>query len=489
MQKEPARMARIGRYQIISELGRGAMGVIYRARDPKLGRDLAIKTIRLEEHVEASDIAGLRDRLFREAQSAGRLSHPGIVTIFDADEEHGMAYFTMELVEGQSLADYRANDLPFDAKVDLADDLLRLAGSALDYAHASGVVHRDIKPSNLMITVDGVKIMDFGVAHLSSSQLTRTGTVVGTPNYMSPEQVQGESVDGRSDQFSLGVITYEILTGRKPFESENITSTLFKLAHEDPVPIREIEPRVSRDMQAAVMRALEKRAEARFDSCAAFAVVFSRAARSQASPVLSPARPSVGLPTVEVDRPSLPVDSSHDPLELSLPDRRDLLPVPSPALEETHQLDDERPSRWPVVIFVLLLCAIGALSVLLVRYPGFLDDPLGLLELIVRPDPQGRSDAGWPPHQLPQPGTHGWTSWSAGLPATLAGFRSRNTTKESGSRPLKRNLRHHAGTSHMEDSPRGSQRWPDSLPHVQPASFIAFFPRLLTAPLGSKNSR
>ena len=273
-------MARIGRYQIVSELGRGAMGVVYRARDPKIGRELAVKTIRLAEHADSKELVGLRKRLFREAQSAGRLSHPGIVTIFDADEEDGLAYFTMELVEGRKLSEYRASELRFDAKVSFVSDLLNMAGSALDYAHARGVVHRDIKPSNIMVTQSGVKIMDFGVARVTSSQLTRTGTVVGTPNYMSPEQVKGEAIDGRSDQFSLGVIAYEILACCRPFQAPNLTATLFKLVNEAPSSIRQLDSRVSPRLEAVVMHALAKNPADRFDSCTAFAAAFATAAET-----------------------------------------------------------------------------------------------------------------------------------------------------------------------------------------------------------------
>ncbi len=414
-------MARIGRYQIVSELGRGAMGVVYRARDPKIGRELAVKTIRLAEHADSKEVIGLRKRLFREAQSAGRLSHPGIVTIFDADEEGGLAYFTMELVEGQKLSEYRARELRFDAKISFVSDLLNMAGSALDYAHARGVVHRDIKPSNIMVTQSGVKIMDFGVARVTSSQLTRTGTVVGTPNYMSPEQVRGEAIDGRSDQFSLGVIAYEILAGCRPFEATNLTATLFKLVNEAPSSIRHFDSRVSPRLEAVVMHALAKNAGDRFDSCTAFAAAFAMAAQragpsapppAAAPPRSKPGEASARLPPEQRPRPAAkrqstdparPGDSAGGRDRMEAPERSPRTPVPprprlppvSTGSTGSHQrLEDRPPSRWPIAIFVLLLCAIGALSLLLVRYPGLLEDPRDLLEMILGLEQPETSEAG-----------------------------------------------------------------------------------------------
>lgn len=402
-------MARIGRYQIVSELGRGAMGVVYRARDPKIGRELAVKTIRLADHADSEELVSLRQRLFREAQSAGRLSHPGIVTVFDADEEDGMAYFTMELVEGQKLSDYPVGDLRSGTKLAFVTDLLNMAGSALDYAHARGVVHRDIKPSNIMVTASGVKIMDFGVARVASSQLTRTGTVVGTPNYMSPEQVRGETVGGQSDQFSLAVIVYEILTGRRPFQAPNLTSTLFKLVNDTPTSIRHFDSHVSPELEAVVMRALAKNPAGRYESCTGFASAFEAAARrgepSAATPVapqFQPVRPdSRPIPRQSDSPESVPVRIHEGPTYGQLPqplaqEGRVLPPGTGAGTASYERFDRPRPSRWPSVIFVLLLCAIGALSVLVVRYPGLIEDPRGLLEMILGLEQTDTSAAGIP---------------------------------------------------------------------------------------------
>ncbi|MYB52554.1 MAG: serine/threonine protein kinase [Acidobacteriia bacterium] len=251
-------MKQIGRYRIVSELGRGAMGVVYRAHDPQIDREVALKTIRLAAHADPSEIEGMRDRLIREARSAGRLSHPGIVTIFDAGEQDGLAYVAMELVEGRSLADILAGPVVPDRKVEFLVALLAKAGSALDYASANGVVHRDVKPANIMMSGRRVKLLDFGVARVASGQATRAGTVFGTPNYMSPEQVQGRQVDGRSDQFSLAVISYEVLCGVKPFEASAVPATLFKIVHDDPEPLRTHVPHVPASLERVVLRALQK---------------------------------------------------------------------------------------------------------------------------------------------------------------------------------------------------------------------------------------
>lgn len=273
-------MERIGRYEILRELGRGAMGVVYHARDPKIDREVAIKTIKLADQADDSEIAALRERLFREAQAAGKLSHPGIVTIYDVDEEDGIAYIAMEFVEGRTLDSVvrqgRCDDLPFAA------DVLKQTASALDYAHKKGIIHRDVKPANLMLTPGGgVKVMDFGIARAGSSHLTQTGTVMGTPSYMSPEQVKGDHVDGRSDQFSLGVIAYELVTGKKPFASENVTSVIFKIVSSHPDTPAEVCPWISPALDAVILKALSKAPGDRFADCSHFAEGFAQAVSAE----------------------------------------------------------------------------------------------------------------------------------------------------------------------------------------------------------------
>ena len=399
-------MERIGRYEIVSELGRGAMGVVYRARDPKIGREVAVKTIRLGNHADASEIGELRLRLFREAQSAGRLSHPGIVTIFDVDERDGLAFITMELVEGEQLSDSRAASLEIGPKIEFLNELLGMAGSALDYAHSRGIVHRDIKPANIMVTESGIKIMDFGVAHIASSQLTRTGTMVGTPNYMSPEQVRGDPVDGRSDQFSLAVIVYELLTGKKPFDAGNVTSTIYRLVNEDPDTPRTLAPGISPELERVLLRAMSKDPAKRFGSCGAFARAFASTPRmpaQSAAPSAGIARgPSSDGDETVADVPS-PVVVVADETVAGVPPRR--LPdstrqIPrgrrlNRTLDPAQSREPARPggSRWPVVIFVLLLVAIGTLSVLLVRYPGLIEDPRTLIDALLGTAPSSSQPA------------------------------------------------------------------------------------------------
>jgi serine/threonine-protein kinase len=205
-------MEQIGRYRIVGELGRGAMGIVYRAQDPTIGRTVAIKTIRLGEVTDPKERERLRERLFREAQSAGALSHPNIVTIYDVAEEGDLAYIAMEYVDGQTLDRVLASgQLPSGQQL---LEILRQTATALDYAHHHGIVHRDIKPANVMIDERGAaKIADFGVAKILSQQLTQAAGFIGTPNYMSPEQVEGAPLDVRADQFALAVIAYDLLTG------------------------------------------------------------------------------------------------------------------------------------------------------------------------------------------------------------------------------------------------------------------------------------
>src|ERR1700744_948609 len=206
-------MDRIGRYKIVRELGRGAMGVGYHAIDPNLGRPVAIKTINLGAVLNPEEQERMRERLFREARSAGILSHPGIVTIYDVEEQGEVAYIAMEYVDGPTLDQVLSQPEPLAP--DRLFNILSQTAVALDYAHGKGIVHRDVKPANIMIAADGTaKITDFGIAKITASeQFTMTGSIGGTPHYMSPEQVQGQTVDGRTDQSSLAVIAFEMLTG------------------------------------------------------------------------------------------------------------------------------------------------------------------------------------------------------------------------------------------------------------------------------------
>src|SRR5882762_10351660 len=257
---------KFGRFEVQKELGKGAMGVVYLGKDPKIGREVAIKTMALSQEFEADELADVKQRFFREAETAGRLSHPNIVTIYDTGEEHDFCYIAMELLKGGDLAPYTkaGNLLPVDQVVSIT---ARVA-DALGYAHRQGVVHRDIKPANMMYhrESDTLKVTDFGIARLTDSSRTKTGMVLGTPSYMSPEQLAGKRIEGRSDLFSLGVTLYQLLCGRLPFEGESMAQLMFKIANDPPTDIRTIHPELAPLLVAFVERALAKNPDERFQT-------------------------------------------------------------------------------------------------------------------------------------------------------------------------------------------------------------------------------
>jgi serine/threonine protein kinase len=260
-------VTKAGRYEIVGELGRGAMGIVYKAVDPVIGRTVAVKTIRLSEEGTGLNRAELLVRFQTEARAAGLLTHPNIVVVYDAGEEDGLYYITMELVEGKSLQTLLdgGHSFPLPRTLRIMDQTC----SALQFAHERNVVHRDIKPANLMLTADDtVKITDFGTAKiLQFGSTQQTSHVMGTPSYMSPEQVKGRAVDGRSDIFSLGVMLYEMITGEKPFPGQNITTVIYKIVNEDAVPPRQIDPSIHPGISTVVMKALAKEPEQRYQSC------------------------------------------------------------------------------------------------------------------------------------------------------------------------------------------------------------------------------
>jgi CHASE2 domain-containing sensor protein len=261
----------LGRYQVEKELGKGAMGVVYLGKDPKIGRVVAIKTMALSQEFEADELAEVKERFFREAETAGRLSHPNIVTIYDAGEEHDLCYIAMELLKGGDLVPYSkpGNLLP----VDKAVSITARAAEALGYAHRQNVVHRDIKPANMMyhLETDTLKVTDFGIARLTDSSKTKTGMVLGTPSYMSPEQLAGKKVEGRSDLFSLAVSLYQMLSGQLPFQGESMAQLMFKIANENPVDILSVNPNVPPALVAFLDRALSKNPDERFQTGEEFA--------------------------------------------------------------------------------------------------------------------------------------------------------------------------------------------------------------------------
>ena len=262
---------RLGRYEVTGELGRGAMGVVYRARDPVINREVALKTIPLAVEFDGRELEEARAKFFREAETAGRLSHPHIVTIFDAGEHDGTAYIAMELLRGRHLVDYamQARLLPPAIAIEVT---ARLA-DALHYAHRQGVVHRDVKPANVMFDPPSgeLKITDFGIARLTDSGRTRTGLVLGTPSFMSPEQLQGREVTGRSDLFSLAVTLFQLLTGVLPFRADSMPALMFRIAHDAAAPIGTVRPGLPAGLQEFLDRALAKDPAARHASGAEFA--------------------------------------------------------------------------------------------------------------------------------------------------------------------------------------------------------------------------
>jgi len=296
-------MQSIGRYQILSELGRGAMGVVYRALDPAINRPVAIKTIKLTEITDAAERERLRERLFREAQSAGILSHPNIVTVYDVGEEGEVTYIAMEFVNGSSLE--KVLLLPEPLEPQTVVSILQQTAAGLDFAHKKGIVHRDVKPANVMLDEDGAaKIADFGVAKISQSQqMTQTGMVLGTPNYMSPEQVQGKPVDGRADQFSLAVAAYEMLTGEKPFAAETLTTVLYKIVSEDPLPPQHLNPTLAWAVAMVLNRALSKDPTKRYPTCTEFVTALDAALKTKKGWKPLPRGSSQNLPTEVVGTP------------------------------------------------------------------------------------------------------------------------------------------------------------------------------------------
>ncbi len=258
---------RVGRYEITGELGKGAMGVVYKALDPTIVRTVALKTMRVDIH--GADSEEMLKRFRNEARAAGVLNHPNIVTIYDAGEEQGLFYIAMEVMEGRTL-----QAALVERRVLAVEEIIAISKQVcvgLDYAHSQGVIHRDIKPANIMLTTDGpAKIMDFGIAKAGGG-LTSIGQVLGTPNYMSPEQVKGRKLDGRSDLFSYAVILYEMLTGVRPFGGDNVTTIIYKIVNEEPVPPDELDGSIHPGLSGVVMQALRKAPGDRFQSGAELA--------------------------------------------------------------------------------------------------------------------------------------------------------------------------------------------------------------------------
>jgi len=268
----------IGRYEIVEEVGRGSMGVVYRARDPRLGRIVALKCVAFSFPLGPGEEEEFLRRFYLEAQIAGRLSHPNIVTIHDVGtrETEGTAFIAMEYVTGTNLQELLAGGgrLPIPQVADVA----RQMADALDYAHGCGVVHRDIKPGNIVLTTGGqVKVLDFGIARAPSGDSTKPGRMLGTPNYMAPEQVTGATVDGRADQFSLSVTLYHLLTGERPFVGESLTAISYQVVNVTPPPPSRLNPALPAEVDRILARGLSKNAPDRYPGCGDLASEFGAA--------------------------------------------------------------------------------------------------------------------------------------------------------------------------------------------------------------------
>ena len=311
---------KIARYEIIEELGRGAMGAVYRAKDPAMDRVVALKTI-IATALDSNMGAEFRERFFREARAAGSLAHPGIVPVFDVGEHDGSPFLVMEYVNGWTLAAAaaRGERLGLERMCEIGQKI----AEALGYAHQRGVVHRDIKPANILMTAretygeERPKITDFGIAKLTENEATMTGKMLGTPAFMPPEQFTGAPVDGRSDIFSLGVVLYWLATGEQPFPGEGLTSVLYKVVHTDPISPRTLNPSIPPRFEEIILKCMEKDPAARYQSAEELARDLSevRGSKSAAAPIAAKTFTPIGdtdatlIEPVPVVRPAIALDT------------------------------------------------------------------------------------------------------------------------------------------------------------------------------------
>lgn len=345
------------------------MGVVYQAQDPAIGRTVAVKSIRIGEIADPREQQRVKDRIFREAQSAGVLSHPHIVTIYDIQEEGDIAYIFMEYIEGSTLEKILLDEKPPEKEHILA--LLRQTAAAMDFAHSKGIVHRDIKPANIMVRRDWTaKIADFGIAKMQSQSLTQTGLVVGTPNYMSPEQIQGKPVDGKADQFSLGVIAYEVMTGEKPFVADSLPTLLFKLVGEPAMAAVRLNPTLDVSIDAVLQKALSKNPEQRWESCSAFINAleekcrqhpnWTTQTRGQALSAATEAMASVPVAKAAVPAPA--------PVPTPIPAAVPLVAKPAPAPERTERPQPAPAEPAPSGSKTMVLAAAGVAALLIIGF-------------------------------------------------------------------------------------------------------------------------
>lgn len=328
-------MPRFGQFEVTTELGRGGMGVVYKGFDPAIRREVALKTIRLHDLDDPAERLRMQDRLEREAQSAGRLSHPNIVTVYQFGYEQirpgeTTAYIAMEFVPGRTLSSLLAEGRMLQAHVVIS--LLRQAAEGLDYAHAQGVIHRDIKPANLLVTPDArLKIADFGVAKISAHTLTMTGTVLGSPFYMAPEQIRGEQVTPQSDQYSLAVVAFEAFGGRKPFDAETLSALVYKIVHEDPPDLSLPDSELAHRVNPVLRQALAKHPSQRFPTCRTFVEELARAIEDTGRRPVAAAPPPAVAPRLATPAPQpIPTAAPPPPAPARAPMPVPLIPVPVP---------------------------------------------------------------------------------------------------------------------------------------------------------------
>ncbi len=341
------------------------MGVVYRAEDPTIGRTVAIKTIRLGDLSDPSERDFMRQRLLREARSAGVLSHPGIVTIYDIAEEGDTAYIFMEYVNGETLEKRISLGAPLPKEQ--ITEVLRQTAAALDYAHAKGIVHRDIKPANIMISSEGeAKVTDFGVAKILSQQMTQTRSILGTPYYMSPEHIRSGKIDGRADQFSLAVVAYELLTGERPYTADSLPALLFKVVKEMPPPPQRLNPSLAPGVETVFAKAFAKDPGERFFSCAEFVNSLALAASKKPDWKPLPRGASGKIETLTGELPpkqAAAAPASAPPGDTAVtqisPSPPTLPPPRSPRRREEEEPQSPSLARYVVMVVLLLALAAG----------------------------------------------------------------------------------------------------------------------------------
>ena len=376
---------KLGRYEIVRELGKGAMGIVYLAKDPLIGRLVALKTIRPSAHAEDEDTREFQARFVREAQAAGILNHPSIVTVHDigVDEPSGMSFIAMEYVEGSNLKEVLSQGRPLS--FEQAADIIAQVAEGLDFAHSKGIVHRDVKPANIIL-LDGnrAKITDFGIAKITSgvANLTTTGQFLGTPNYMAPEQIKGTPVDGRSDIFSLGICLYECLTHRKPFGGDSLTSISYKIVHEPFQPLHEINPTIPEGFADVVSQCLEKDPAKRYQrgkdmATALRAVIRGERPTRSSEPMFADATvvtrgdhdklPTMEIPFPEADAPGK-TQETPQPLDTNPSPAGARQPTPAPAPKPVKPVKPAGPPIWKQRIDPIIFAAVAGvlLAVLIV---------------------------------------------------------------------------------------------------------------------------